>query len=346
MICFNGGRPNKDGSYSQQTLTGMVHVIIHEVGHNFFPMIVNSDERQSTWMDEGLNSFLDKETLQERYPQLNYIRGTPKSIVPFMKGDKSQMRPIMAAADNQAGNHGPNGYTKPAAALTILRETVMGKTLFDKAFKEYAQRWAFKHPRPADFFRTMEDASAVDLDWFWRGWFYTTDNVDVEVNEVKWFKLKSEKKDPEKKNVKVKAGDLAQGNGNNLNDFSSGPEEFNLINTPDQLYGEFNSKINDNAIRQKIDGKNIYQVRFKNIGGLITPLVIEWTYKDGSKETEKIPAEIWRKNEKEVTKVFVKEKEVVSIVLDPNFDLADVNMKNNVFPKKKTESKFDLFKNK
>ncbi len=348
MICFNGGRPNKDGSYSQQTLSGMIHVIVHEVGHNFFPMIVNSDERQSTWMDEGLNSFLDKETLQERYPQLNYTRGTPKSIVPFMKGDRTYMRPVMATADNQWANHGPNGYTKPAAALTLLRETVMGKELFDKAFKEYAQRWAFKHPKPADFFRTIEDASAVDLDWFWKGWFYTTDNVDVEVSEVKWFKIKSELVDPERKKVKSKAGDLKPGtNGTTTpDDFSSGPQEFTLTNTPDLMYGEFKSRINDNSIKQKLDGKNIYQMKFKNLGGLVTPLIIEWTYKDGTKETEKIPAEIWRMNEAEVTKVFVKEKEVISVILDPNFDLADVDMKNNVFPKKNTESKFDAFKNK
>ncbi|MFZ6012461.1 MAG: M1 family metallopeptidase, partial [Bacteroidota bacterium] len=165
MICFNGGRPNKDGTYSQQTLFSMIMVIVHEVGHNFFPMIVNSDERQWSWMDEGLNTFLEKETMRVRYPELAGTRGTPKGIVPFMKGDKAQMRPIMAMSDNIRGNEfGPNAYTKPSAALTLLRETVMGPQLFDKAFKEYAQRWAFKHPKPADFFRTMEDASAVDLD--------------------------------------------------------------------------------------------------------------------------------------------------------------------------------------
>jgi hypothetical protein len=344
MICFNGGRPNDDGTYSQQTLIGMIHVIVHEVGHNFFPMIVNSDERQSTWMDEGLNSFLDKETLQERYPELNYTRGTPQSIVPFMKGDKTQMRPVMATADNQGRNHGPNGYTKPAAALTLLRETVMGKELFDKAFKEYAQRWAFKHPKPADFFRTMEDASAVDLDWFWRGWFFTTDDVDVAMADVKWFKLKSEKIDPEKKTVKAKAGDLNATQKDGSTDFSKGPQEFTMINTPDQFYGEFKSRVDDNAIRQKLENKNIYQLKFKNVGGLVTPLVIEWTYKDGSKEIERIPAEIWRTNESEVTKIFVKEKEVVNILIDPNAELADVDITNNAFPKKPVESKFDHFK--
>jgi hypothetical protein len=347
MICFNGGRPNKDGTYSQQTLFGMIMVIVHEVGHNFFPMIVNSDERQWSWMDEGLNTFLEKETMRVRYPDLAGTRGTPKGIVPFMKGEKSQMRPIMSMSDNIRPNEfGPNAYTKPSAALTLLRETVMGPELFDKAFKEYAQRWAFKHPKPADFFRTMEDASAVDLDWFWRGWFFTTDNVDVAVDEVKWFRMKTEKSDPEKKDVKVKPGDLAAGSGKDAaaNDFSSGPQPFTLTNTSEQFYGEFKSRVDDNGIRQKLEEKNIYQVKFKNVGGLVTPLVIEWTYKDGSKELERIPAEVWRINENEITKVFVKEKEVVGIVLDPNGELADVEAKNNVFPKKPVESKFDQFK--
>lgn len=346
MICFNYGRPNPDGSYSQQTLSGMVGVVVHEVGHNFFPMIVNSDERQWSWMDEGLNTFLEKETFRVRYPELFGTRGTPKGIAPFMKGDKAQMRPIMSMSDNiRQSEFGPNAYTKPSAALTVLRETVMGPELFDKAFKEYAQRWAFKHPKPADFFRTMEDASAVDLDWFWKGWFYTVDNVDVEVAEVKWFKQRSQEIDPEKKNVKAKAGDLsAAKNDAAAADFSNGPQPFSLINTPDNFYGEFKNRIDDNAIRQKLEGKNIYQIKFKNVGGLVTPLVIEWTYKDGSKEIERIPAEVWRINESEITKVFVKEKEVVNIVLDPNFELADVNMNNNVFPKKAAESKFDQFK--
>lgn len=348
MICFNGERPKKDGTYSKATLTGLVQVVVHEVGHNFFPMIVNSDERQWSWMDEGLNTFLEKETTRIRYPELFGTHGTPKGIIPFMRGDKSQMRPIMASSDNvRPGEFGSNAYTKPSAALTVLRETVMGPELFDKAFKEYAQRWAFKHPGPADFFRSMEDASAVDLDWFWRGWFYTTDHVDVDMAEVKWFKLRSEMIDPEKKKLKVKRGDLeseTNGGKSNGNDFSNGPEEFSLLNTPAYLQGEFKSRVDDNAIRQKLEGKNIYQIKFRNVGGLVTPLVIEWTYKDGSKEIERIPAEIWRINESEITKVFIKDKEAVNIVLDPNFELADVEMRNNVFPKRNTPSKFDQFK--
>lgn len=348
MICFNGGRPKKDGTYSHQTYEGMVGVIVHEVGHNFFPMIVNSDERQWSWMDEGLNSFLERETKRERYPDININWGSPKGLSRYMKGDKNKMRPIMWDSDNIPGqDFGPNAYGKPAAALTLLRETVMGPELFDKAFKEYSQRWAFKQPKPADFFRTMEDASAVDLDWFWRGWFYTVDNVDVELNDVKWFRVKSEQKDLENKGVKTAQGDLsASSKGKEqARDFSQGPQEITVVDTKDNMYGEFKNKINDADIRAKLQGKNLYELTLKNKGGLVTPIIIEWTFADGSKETEKIPAEIWRVNENEVKKVFLKEKQVTNIVIDPGNDTGDGNQEDNVFPKKPTsESKFDQLK--
>jgi hypothetical protein len=326
----------------------MVGVIVHEVGHNFFPMIVNSDERQWTWMDEGLNTFLERETTRTRYPDFDVTSGSPKGITSFMRGDKSQMRPVMASSDNQGRSFGPNGYTKPSAALTLLRETIMGPELFDKAFKEYAQRWAFKQPKPADFFRTMEDASAVDLDWFWRGWFYTTDNVDLEVDNVKWFKVKSTTVDPEKKTVKAKSGDLATSQEEKAIDFSGGPQEFVVTdvntNATTGRGSEFRSVVDDKAIRGKVEGKNIYEITLKNKGGLISPVIIEWTYKDGSKEIERLPAEIWRLNETEVKKVFMKEKEVTNIVIDPGSETADINSGNNVFPKRPQANKFDQFK--
>lgn len=346
MICFNGGRPNRDGSYSPQTLNSMVSVVVHEVGHNFFPMIVNSDERQWSWMDEGLNTFLEKETMRLRYPDITDGWGTPKSIVSYMRGDKRVMRPIMAMSDNiRMSEFGANAYGKPSAALTILRETVMGPELFDKALKEYSARWAFKHPRPADFFRTMEDASGVDLDWFWNGWFYSTDHVDIDLTEVKWYQEKSEQPDPERKKVRVKKGSSIESQPTSSgNDFSNGPQDLTLDYSADQGTGEFRSRIDPSLIRKNLTGKNIYELTFRNVGGLISPIVIEWTYKDGSKEIETIPAEIWRLDENEVTKVFIKEKEVVNIVVDPNGDLGDVQMENNVFPKRSV-SRFDEFKN-
>ena len=347
MVSFNGGRPAKDGTISDRVLVRCVYIIVHEVGHNYFPMIINSDERQWTWMDEGLNSFLEKETMRIRYPNLNYSSNTPKDIVSFMKGDKAMMRPIMATADNQGQYGGSNGYTKTAAALTLLRETVMGPELFDKAFQEFSVRWAFKHPKPADFFRTMEDASAVDLDWFWRGWFYSTDHVDITLDEVKWYKVKKSQPDLEKRNVKVAGGDVSAGKGKpgeKVTDFSKGPQDFTVLNTKEEDYGQFRARIDDNAMRTKLEEKNFYEVTLKNTGGLVSPVIIEWTYKDGSKEIEKIPAEIWRLNEKEVKKVFVKEREVVNVVIDPKQETADVNITDNVFPKRAAESKFDQLK--
>lgn len=347
MVSFNGGRPAKDGTISDRVLVRCVYIIVHEVGHNYFPMIINSDERQWTWMDEGLNSFLEKETMRIRYPNLNYSSNTPKDIVNFMKGDKAMMRPIMATADNQGQYGGSNGYTKTAAALTLLRETVMGPELFDKAFQEFSVRWAFKHPKPADFFRTMEDASAVDLDWFWRGWFYSTDHVDITLDEVKWYKVKKSQPDLEKRNVKVAGGDVSAGKGKpgeKVTDFSKGPQDFTVLNTTEEDYGQFRARIDDNAMRTKLEEKNFYEVTLKNTGGLVSPVIIEWTYKDGSKEIEKIPAEIWRLNEKEVKKVFVKEREVVNVVIDPKQETADVNITDNVFPKRAAESKFDQLK--
>jgi len=343
MISFNGRRPKPDGTYDQRTLERMVAVIVHEVGHNFFPMIINSDERQSAWMDEGLNSFVETETIKERYPGFDVTANTPKGVTGFMKGDKSIRRPIMASADNQGADYGDNGYDKPAAALSLLRETVMGPELFDNAFKEYAQRWAFKHPKAADFFRTLEDASAYDLDWFWRGWFFGTDHVDVTVVDVKWYTVKGTTVDPEKKTVKVTQGDISVSatQGESRTDFSKGPTELTVLNTTEASYGSFLNRVDDKAIRGQLEGKHLYEVTLRNSGGLVTPVILEWTFKDGSKEFERLPAEIWRMDETVFKKVFLKNKEVVNLVIDPKEETGDVNTKDNVFPKRASESKFD-----
>ncbi|HYC84405.1 MAG TPA: M1 family metallopeptidase [Chryseosolibacter sp.] len=346
MICFNFGRPKKDGTITPQLKQGMIGVIVHEVGHNFFPMIINNDERQSTWMDEGVNSFVQLMTELERYPEIDWSRGKPGSMVNYFKGDKNLMRPLMTNSE-QVIQFGPEQYAKAATALYVLRETVMGPQLFDKAFKEYCQRWAFKHPKPADFFRTLEDASAVDLDWFWKGWFYTTDVCDQTLEQVKWFKMRKQETDIETKDVKTKKGDLATNAGDTRQEnFDNGPEFFSLVETKPQYYGEFLSRVDDKAIMQKLENKNIYEITVSNKGGLVMPVIIEWTYKDGTKELEKIPAEIWRINENKVSKVFVKDKEVVNVMLDPNLETADVNITDNIFPKPPKDSKFDEFKKK
>jgi hypothetical protein len=346
MICFNFGRPNKDGTYTNQTLQRMLGVVIHEVGHNFFPMIINSDERQTTWMDEGIDSFVQLLTELERYPQLDWSRGRPAGIVPYMKGDKEMMRPLMTSGE-QVVQSGSEQYAKAATALFILRETVMGPELFDASFKEYAQRWAFKHPKPSDFFRTMEDASAVDLDWFWRGWFYTTDNCDMTLDEVKWFKVRKDQTTLENKTKSATKGDLATKGGDaKPNDFSQGPQYFSVTPTDSRLYGEFANRLDDKAVIAKMENKNFYEITLTNKGGLVMPVIIEWTYKDGSKEIERLPAEIWRINETKVTKVFQKDKEVVNVVIDPLKETADINIQDNMFPRVVQPNKFDELKKK
>jgi hypothetical protein len=344
MICFNFGRPAKDGTYSDRTKWGMIGVVIHEVGHNFFPMIINNDERQSTWMDEGINSFVQHLTERERYPAKPAGRGAPTNLVAYMKSDPTDMRPLMTSGE-QVVQIGSEQYGKAATALNVLRETVMGPELFDKAFKEYAQRWAFKHPKPSDFFRTLEDASAVDLDWFWRGWFYTTDNVDVSLDQVKWYKLRNSQTDLEGKAKTVKKGDLGStSGGKNTENFNNGPEYFSVIPTDDRLYQEFRNKVDDKAVISRLENKNFYEVTLTNKGGLVMPVIIEWTYKDGTKEIETLPAEIWRLNETKVTKVFAKTKEVVNVTIDPKQATTDVNTTDNAFPRVAPVNKFDELK--
>ncbi|MBB6112190.1 hypothetical protein SAMN05421821_117155 [Mucilaginibacter lappiensis] len=359
MICFNYGRAEKDGTYSEATKNGMIGVIIHEVGHNFFPMIVNSDERQWTWMDEGLNTFCQYMAEQEwdsRYPSQ---RGPAYKIVDYMKMPKDQLEPIMTNSENIV-MFGPNAYSKPATALNILRETVMGRELFDYAFKTYAHRWAFKHPTPADFFRTMEDASAVDLDWFWRGWFFGTEPVDVSIDSVKYYRLNT-------KNPAVEGtADRAQYDRNlenisttrnkeggtrfaveadtSLQDFYSKWDRFAATPATTQSYQAMYNAASP-AEKKLYDSKNyFYEVSFSNKGGLVTPLIIEWTYADGTKEVEKISAYIWRKNENKITKVFAKTKEVKGIKLDPYRETADIDESNNSWPREYQPSRFELFK--
>ena len=348
MICFNFGRPDPDGTYTDSKKWGMISVIVHEVGHNFFPMIVNSDERQWTWMDEGLNTFLETLTLQEYYPTMPIRYGTPATITDYMKGDKQNIRPIMTNSE-QIIQFGYNAYAKPSAALMLLRNTIMGPELFDASFKEYAQRWAFKHPSPADFFRTMEDASAVDRDWFWRGWFYSTDYVDVAVDKVKRYRLSNPEVTIENQ-VTAKKGEVGrEKKGSEAEEATASLdtyEELTVTDTQEKMYGEFRNRLDDTAIRRQYGDQNLYEITFKNEGGLVTPLIIEFTYADGTTETEQIPAEIWRKNEQEVTKVFAKEKEVVKVQLDPQQETADTNIEDNVFPREPEATPFKEFKRK
>lgn len=359
MICFNGGRPEPDGTYSANTKYGMLGVIIHEVGHNYFPMIVNSDERQWSWMDEGLNTFLQYLTEQEWERNYPSRRGPAHLIVDYMKGDKNMISPIMTNSESlwQFGN---NAYGKPATALNILRETIMGPELFDYAFKVYAQRWMFKHPTPADFFRTMEDASAVDLDWFWRGWFFTTDHVDIALDKVLVFRLNTGNLDNEAElrrqndaaqpqNIStIRNRDRIQQTQTELY-----PELMDFYNTRDPYSVTDLDKKETEEILAKLTPEQrallnkemyFYEIHFKNIGGLVMPLIVEFTYADGTTEVHRIPAEIWKLDSKNVSRVFVTNKIATKIVLDPFLETADTDVTNNFWQNLPPPTRHDLFK--
>jgi hypothetical protein len=370
MICFNYGRTEKDGSYTEATKNGMLGVIIHEVGHNFFPMIVNSDERQWSWMDEGLNTYVEyltEELYDNKFPSR---RGPAFAIADYMKLPKDQLEPIMTNSENII-QFGPNAYAKPATGLNILRETIMGRDLFDYSFKEYARRWAFKHPTPADLFRTIEDASAEDLDWFWRGWFYSIDPVDIAIDTVKYAVYDASIAVPAARTMGPRGLSKPEVNSfediskiRNRNDksivfltdvdttlrdfywrYDRGLEPYDSVTKQPALAMPAAEGLTD-AEKAKYASANLYEVSFINKGGLVMPIILEFTFEDGTKETQRLPAQIWRKNENKVTKVFMTSKKAVSIQLDPMRETADIDESNNKWPNVAAPSKFALFKSK
>lgn len=368
MICFNFGRTEKDGTYSEGTKNGMLGVIIHEVGHNFFPMIINSDERQWTWMDEGLNTFVEyltEELWDNKFPSK---RGPAYSITDYMKLPKDELEPIMTNSENIA-RFGPNAYAKPATGLNILRETVVGRELFDYAFKEYARRWAFKHPTPADLFRTMNDATGENLDWFWRGWFYSTDPCDISLDSVKYARADTEAGLPNGRTMTRRIEKPL------VNDFEDISKVRNREDKKIQFYTDRDTAARDFYWRyarglasvdtstysttmqvpyeqldatgkQQFANKHFYELSFSNKGGLVMPIIIEWTFKDGSKQVDRIPAQIWRGNEKQVVKFFMKDKEVTAIRLDPMRETADIDESNNTWGQIPAPSRFRAYKQK
>jgi hypothetical protein len=370
MICFNYGRTEKDGSYNEGIKYGMLGVIIHEVGHNFFPMIINSDERQWSWMDEGLNSFVEyltEELWDNKFPIRG--KGPAWAITDYMKLGKDQLEPIMSNSENIVG-FGPNAYTKPATGMNILRETIMGRELFDYSFKEYARRWAFKHPEPADLFRTMEDASGEDLDWFWRGWFYGTDACDISIDTIKYSKADVTQVQEDTKESVSKLS-LAKPQTSKYEDVSKirNREDANIKFETDsdtslrdfywryargiEPYDSTKYEVKIPAMpannlteeeKAKYADKHQYEITFSNKGGLVMPIIVEWTYKDGTKEVDRIPAQVWRLNENKVIKTFFKNKEVASVKLDPMRETADIDEKNNSWNTIAEPSKFTVFK--
>ncbi|MBK9042060.1 MAG: M1 family peptidase [Saprospiraceae bacterium] len=361
MISFNFGRCEKDGTYSKRTKYGVISVIIHEVGHNFFPMIINSDERQWTWMDEGLTTFVQYLTEQEFERNYPSDRGEAQTIVDYMKGDKNKMSPVMTNSES-IHQFGSNAYHKPAVALNILRETVMGRELFDSAFKEYARRWAFKQPYPADFFRTMEDASGVDLDWFWRSWFYTTDHVDISISNVNYKKVLP--KDPSLKEIalmqdlekqpenisklrnKTAINKTYNERDTTLNDFYTTYDENKSSADQFTAYEKLTSDMTPEEKEVLNNTEHFYEISFERIGGIVMPIVYKKIFDDGTEEIVRIPAEIWKMGDKEVIKVEKSDKKIISFILDPFLETADIDTQNNYFPRVMLPTRFEIYKNK
>ena len=361
MICFNPGRAQEDGTYSEGSKMAALSTIFHEVGHNYFPMIINSDERQWAWFDEGLNTFMQFITEQEWDNNYDSDDGLPHTITDYMSQPKDRLEPIMTNSENIV-DYFSNAYKKPATALNILRETVMGREQFDYAFKEYCRRWAFKHPTPADFFRTMEDASGMDLDWYWRGWFFSTDAVDISLDSIEWKRVDMEN-NPERKERSFTRKEekpfesLTQTRyresgitfpveqDTSLQDFYTFYKPWETedsVSTNKMI--KYDQVFTREEKEQLFGDKHYYQLYFSNKGGLVMPVVLEWTYTDGTKEVERIPVEIWRKNEKKFKQVFVKNKEVKSVKLDPWKELADINEENNTSPVPASPTLFKVYK--
>jgi hypothetical protein len=363
MITFNGPRTilNDDGTrtYTMAEKEFLIGVVIHEVGHFYFPMIVNSDERQWTWMDEGLNSYLDG--VAGREWDYDWANSEPSDIIDYMKSQNQV--PIMTQSDSVL-RLGPNAYTKPATSLNILREVILGRDLFDFAFKEYSRRWMFKRPTPSDFFRTMEEASGVDLDWFWRGWYYTTDHVDISLDHI--YQMRMDTKDPDidfarrrdENNMKPKSLYVTRNEeegmrswvqrNRDVRDFHDENDQFTVTNKERNEYIDFLDGLDPRERREferAVDeDKNYYVLEFSNQGGLVMPILIEFTFTDGSTEFMNIPAEIWRRNHLSVKKLFVFYKEVERVELDPDWYTADTNVENNHYPRRIIPSRIEAYK--
>ena len=355
MICFNGPRPKEDGTYSASTKYGLISVVIHEVGHNYFPMIVNSDERQWSWMDEGLNTFLQYLAEQEWQDEYPSQRGEAEFIVPYMQS--SNQVPIMTNSESIM-QFGPNAYSKPATALNILRESILGRELFDFSFKEYARRWKFKRPMPADFFRTIEDASGVDLDWFWRGWFYTTDHCDIAIDKIEQFQIDKSTPDERAAQAKAKKAERRPSLSKQrdlplekrttkypeLKDFYNEYDPSEVTEEQRKAFEKFKSELSEKDKAMLESNDRYYRVTFKNVGGLIMPVILMVTFEDGTTREIRIPAEVWRVDSNQCDTLFIANKPMKSLELDPYRETADIDRNNNYFPPAIESTKFQLFK--
>ena len=351
MICFNGPRPEDDGTYTEKTKNQLISIVIHEVGHNWFPMIVNSDERQWTWMDEGLNSFL--QTLTEAEWQKHYpSRGDPRKIGTYMTSPNQV--PIMTNSESIL-QFGPNAYAKPAVGLSILRETIMGREAFDHAFQEFSMRWMFKRPEPADFFRSIEDAAGIDLDWFWYSWFYTTKHVDLAVTGIKRYVLddgnpEGQAKREKEEDKEFKKNSITDERNKKLPKYTDGRKDlidfydklkrFNVTDEEKEKFANSLAKLKPHERKLLKTKKDFQVVTFKNNGGVIMPILVELEFKNGKKKQVHIPAEMWKKNPREIKRLFITKHPITKVRIDPGDRTADTNSSNNVWPPEIEESRF------
>lgn len=364
MITFNGGtygRPSVDDddnlTYSLGSKRGLIGVIIHEIGHIYFPMVVNSDERQWTWMDEGLNSFLQFQAERQWEEDHPVRRGDPHTITSYMSS--TNQMPIMTQSDSIL-QFGANAYSKPTIALVVLRETVLGRELFDEAFRTYSRRWRFRRPTPYDFFRTMEEVSGVDLDWYWRGWFYSTDHVDISLDRVIEGTFNTE--NPEIENARERAEYLAQpdsltevrnveegiefyaDSNPEVRDFYSSNDRFTTTNRERESYESTIEGLQDWQVDMLNSDERIYYLDFTNEGGLVMPIILEFTFADGGTEMVRIPAEVWRYNPENLTWTYMTDREVVSVELDPLWETADADRSDNYFPPRIEPSRLEIYR--
>jgi hypothetical protein len=346
MITFNGPRPTKDKktgdlTYSERTKAGLIGVVIHEIGHIYFPMVVNSDERQWTWMDEGLNTFLQFQAEKRWSADFPSRRGEPRDIVEYMVSQNQV--PIMTQSDSLL-QFGANSYAKPATALTILRETVLGRELFDKAFRDYATRWRFKAPTPYDFFRTMEESSGVDLDWFWRGWFYSTDHVDIGLDGVTAARVspsdaeavalrrrEARDREPASLTVTRNSEPTVVERDPSVRDYYDRTDRIAATAAERRKAGEALEALTAEERSARDLPDTLYRFSFRNVGGLVMPVILKLDYTDGTTETIRIPAELWRRNAERVVWQHATTKELRRAEVDPLWETADADRGNNVF---------------
>lgn len=345
MIGFNGARPERDPktgqlSYGKLAKQGLIGTVIHETGHNYFPMIVNSDERQWAWMDEGLNSFLEYQALRRWDPSIDIALGEPRDIVEYMQSPDQV--PVMTRADALV-QFGRNAYAKPATALVILRETVLGREAFDRAFREYAQRWRFKRPTPHDFFRSIEQSSGRDLSWFWEDWFFSTRHVDIALDDIVCWRIDSGDPDTEAQWLREQrarqpvsmttpeASQTVETRDPATRDFYSQRDEFAVTSKARRDAETARSQLTAEDAATLATADRFYRFTFRNVGGVIMPVLLRLEFSDGTIESVHIPAEVWRRDRQRITWQYLSNKSLVRAAIDPRWETADADRRNNVY---------------